>query len=545
MLIKRLKILWWNYKFWFILTLIMGALVVLSIMGLASLESFFQQQILGTLPLEFLKAIVWSILGAWFFVVLVYRYGSPLPTLRGGKVKGQDVKVTFNDVIGLTEAKREAMEVVALIKDRAKVRKIGGKLIRGLLMVGPPGCGKTYLAKAMAHEAGVPFFSIAGSEFVEVFVGVGASRMRKLFQTGRQAAYVHGSAIIFIDELDVIGQQRQFSFMGGQETNSTLNQLLVNMDGLAKDDGGNLIVIGATNANLEVLDPALLRPGRFDRHIQISMPRLKDREELFRYYLKKVKADETIDVPRLARKAVWKSPADIENLIKEAALICLRNGRETITYKDLTAAIERIDLGLETHLELTPQERQRVAFHESGHLVVVYRQHPTDDVFKASIKTRGGALGVVYHHPREELYTKTRDEIYANIKAALAGYVAEKIKYGVTSTGVGSDFSHAMQLASDMVWHYGMSRNGFVGDYSVLLGDSLRTTSRISDDMKNLLNQEVQNILHQASEEVETFLRSEWPLMEAFAQALLERNELDFDEIEAIFKAHGKERITS
>lgn len=535
---KRFKILWWEHRFWFIIVVVLLGLAALSLMGLASLDSFFQQQILGTLPLEMLKAIVWSILGAYFFVILVYRVGMPMSGNSGSALKASDIKVTFNDVIGLSEAKREAIEVVALIKDRTKVRKIGGKVIRGLLMIGPPGCGKTYLAKAIAHESGVPFFSIAGSEFVEVFVGVGAGRVRKIFRKAKSAAYLHGAAILFIDELDAIAQGRKFSAFGSAESDNTLNQLLVNMDGLGKEEGGNLIVIGATNAPLSVLDPALLRPGRFDRHIHISMPRLKDREELFLYYLKKVKSDPSIDIGRLARKAVWKSPAEVENIVKEAALIALRHDRDAVVYKDIVEAIERVDLGLETHLEMTAQERERVAYHESGHLLVLYRQHPTDDVFKASIKTRGGALGVVYHHPREELYTKTRDEIYANIKVSLAGYVAEKIKYGVTSTGVGSDFAQAMVQASNMVWHYGMSRNGFVGDYSILEG-------RISEDMKNQLNQEVQHILHQAAQEGEVFLRSEWELMDAFARALLEKNELDYDEIEAIFKAHGKERVST
>lgn len=544
MFFKRLKIYYLQNTFWFIVIAACLVLGVLSVIGLFFMESYFATQQIAMLPLETLKMMLWGLTSAYFFMQIMYKGGGGLSSLGSSrKVKGEEVKVSFNDVIGLSEAKREALEVVSLIKDRAKVRRIGGKVVKGLLMVGPPGCGKTYLAKAIAHEAGVPFYSIAGSEFVEVFVGVGASRVRKIFEIAKASAYIHGAAIIFIDELDVVGQQRQFSFMGGQETNSTLNQLLVCMDGLGKEDGGNVIVIGATNANISVLDPALLRPGRFDRHVQINMPRVSDRKELFEFYLKKVKADPSVDVGRLARKTVWKSPADIENIVKEAALIAIRNGREELNYKDISQAIERVDLGQETHLELTPAERERVAYHEAGHLLVLYSQHPTDDVFKASIKTRGGALGVVYHHPREELYTKTQDELFANVKTALAGYVAEKIKYKVTSTGVSGDFANAMSVANSMVWHYGMSSNGFVGDYNLLLGAQMGVQGRISEDVKNHLNKEVQMILHKATEEVDVFLRSEWALMDVFVKELLEKSELDFDEIDAIFKAHGKERI--
>src|SRR5258706_2996705 len=272
MLWKRIKIMYWQNQFWFIVVtacLVLGSLIGV---GLAFMDSFFAQQQIAIPPLETLKMMLWGITSAYFFMQIMYKGGGGLSSLKGsGRIKGQDVKVTFKDVIGLAEAKRESMEVVSLIKDRAKVRRIGGKVVKGLLMVGPPGCGKTYLAKAMAHEAGVPFYAIAGSEFVEVFVGVGASRVRKIFEIAKNAAYIHGAAIIFIDELDVVGQQRQFSFGGGQETNSTLNQLLVCMDGLGKEEGANVIVIGATNANIDILDPALMRHGRFYRHIQITI----------------------------------------------------------------------------------------------------------------------------------------------------------------------------------------------------------------------------------------------------------------------------------
>lgn len=538
MLWKKWQLWWEDHKMWVTVGLVLVVLLVFSLFGLMFLDSYYRMILLATMPLESFKMIVWSIVSAFFFVQLVYKNGMQFGSSKNGElIDPKEIKIKFDDVIGLTEAKREAMEVVSLIKDRAKIRQIGGKVIKGLLMVGPPGCGKTYLAKAIAHEAGVPFLSIAGSEFVEVFVGVGASRVRGLFKKAKALAYMHGAAIVFIDELDAIGHQRRYSFMGSSESDNTLNQILVAMDGLDNERGGSVIVIGATNADLNVLDPALLRPGRFDRHININRPSLSDREKLFEYYLKKTKADSELDIGRLARKAVWRTPAEIENIIKEAALITIRNKRDRITNKDFSEAFERVDLGVETHLELTPRETERVAFHEAGHLVTLYLQHPTDDVFKASIKTRGGALGVVYHHPREELFTQTRDELLADIKTAVAGYVAEKIKYGVASTGACSDFAKATTLASSMVWSFGMGTNGYIGDYSVLT-----KSDRISEDLKGSLNKETNAILHATAKEVETFLKKEWKLMEVFAAELVKRRELDYDEIEEIFKAHGKER---
>ncbi len=509
-------------------------LLILSVWGLFALESFYRTLTLATLPLNLLMAVLNALVFVYLYThVLQGGFGKMNSKMR---INLTDVKVTFKDVIGLENAKKEAIEVVHLLTDRARVKAIGGSIIKGLLMVGPPGTGKTLLAKAIATEAGIPFLSISGSEFVEVFVGVGASRVRKLFKKARQLAYAHGACIIFIDELDVIGRGRHFnSFGGGEETNSTQNQLLVEMDGLGEKQE-NVIIIGATNAAEGILDKALLRPGRFDRKIYIDLPNLQERTELFRYYLKKVVCDPAIDIGRLARRCVHKSPADIMNLCKESALIATRSKRNSVTYKDISEAIERIDLGIAHPLSMTDQEKESTAYHEAGHLLVLYNLHPTDDVFKASIIHRGGALGVVYHTPREELHSSNRNQILADIKVSLGGFLGEKIKYGVTSNGVAADFANAMGKAHAMVWRLGMGSNGYLGDYGVI------PEHQLSDDIKMKLNQETYQILNQCAKEVEEFLRREWTLVDRFARELISRNELEYDDIHAIFAEYGKAR---
>ncbi len=519
---------------WVTILLVIGIIVLLigSIVGLMFMESFYRNLTLSQLPLNLLFAIVNALVFVFFYLHFMQDGFSKLR--KDTKINSEDVNVSFKDVIGLESAKKEAMEVVQLLRDRAKLKAIGGKIIKGLLLVGPPGTGKTLLAKAIATEAGVPFVSMAGSEFVEVFVGVGASRVRKLFKQARQLAYAHGACIVFIDELDVIGQSRKFSAFGSQEKDSTLNQLLVEMDGLTEQQP--VVVLGATNAAEGILDAAILRPGRFDRKLYIDKPNLQERIDLFRYYMKKVKYDPTIDIGRLGRRCVGKSPAEIMNIVKESALIATRNKRAEVVYKDFSEALERVDLGTARQLTMTADEREATAFHEVGHLVTVYQLHPTDDVFKASIISRGGALGVVWHNPREEWHSQRRDTMLATIKVSLAGYVAEKIKYDTTTTGVSQDFTHATQIAHSMVWRLGLGTNGFIGDFSSI------PENELSNDLRDSLNKEVYRILNECAKDVETMLRADWVIVERFVQELLKKDELEFDDIHAIFNEFGKAR---
>ena len=527
--------------------LVLALSILWPIVALSGIDSYQRSYILAFFSLT----PVQSVLYAGIFVAMLYwlHYGGgSFSKLAKSKVKGEQVSVRWDDVIGMEEAKREAWEVVELLKDHAKVTQIGGKVLRGVLLCGPPGCGKTYLAKAIATESGLPFLSISGSEFIEIFVGTGPARVRKIFKKAQQHARLSGGCIIFIDELDAVGTSRgaDLGFGAQTERNNTVNELLVQMDGL-ETQRYNVVVIGATNASESVLDPALLRPGRLDRKIYVDRPGLEDREKLYQFYLGKVKTDAAIDVARLARRSVWKSPADIENIVKEGALIATRNKRESVTFKDLSEALERIELGFKRRRKMNEEERRRIAFHEAGHVVVTYLLHPTDDVFKASIISRRDALGVVYHQPREELFTYSRTRILANIKAALAGYAAEKLKFESTSDGVAADFRNAMTQAHNMVWRLGMGTNGFIGDYEVLLSSwafrEAGSGDRIADRTKERLNEETHKILTECMKDVEQLLRKEDVLLERFANELLKKDELEYDDIETIFTEYGKQRV--
>ncbi|MFN0118311.1 MAG: AAA family ATPase [Elusimicrobiota bacterium] len=531
---------WLKLFLWTIGILCAIATVYGTYVFLFQLESFQKQSLVASFPIYLINGIVTSMVFIYGYTLMGGRMGQ---LKKNKKMDAELLKIKFSDVIGLEEAKREALEVVKLVKDRALVKKIGGKIIRGILLQGPPGCGKTLLAKAMASECGLPFMAISGSEFVEIFVGVGASRVRQLVTKARVMAEIHGGCIIFIDELDVIGRARTFNAFGGsEETNSTQNELLVQMDGI-QSTNDQIIFIGATNASENTLDPALLRPGRFDRKLYVGKPHLKEREDLFKYYLGKINADPALDIRKLAQRSVYKSPAEIEAAIKESALIAAREGREVVLFKDLSSAFERIDLGIAHRLPMTDKEKQVIATHEAGHLVTVYTAHPGKDVFKATILNRGGALGHVMPISREEEYTRTKTDLVADIKVALAGFISERIKFGVTSTGASSDFANALGIAEAMVWEYGMGTSGVIGNYGIHRNGG--SIMQLSEEFKSKLNSEVQSLLRQCEKETEDFLKSEWQMVEIFAKLLIEKEELNYDEIEEVFVQNGKSRLPS
>lgn len=558
---KKLKLF---FKFHWIGILVAVFCVFISI----SLVIFLRNAIIAWQTSEsyFKKATLAQSVISFYIWIVVYIISMPLWgvmwlwIMRGGATRftrlhkkasnAKEIGIHWKDVIGMEESKEEAREVMRLITDRAHLQRIGGQILRGILMIGPPGCGKTYLAKAIATESNLPFLAMSGSEFIEMFVGVGASRIRKLFKEARQLAYVEGGCIIFIDELDAVGAQRAVDrgFGGQTESNTTLNQLLIEMDGMKEKDY-NVVVIGATNAPENFLDPALMRAGRFDRKIYIDLPNLEEREKLFEYYLSSVKYDASIDRTRLARLTVGNSPADISNLVKEAALIAVRNRKEVISMKEISEAYDRVEMGIKHKIVFAESDRKKIAYHEAGHAIAMYFFAPHQDVFKATILARGGALGFVMPHPREEIHVRSKEQYMGDIKVSLGSYVAEKLKLNLTTSGVSQDFSTAMWIAQRMVWEWGMGKSGLVGNYSLL--ENMRSdlgafrgekASYLSEKIKEQLNNEVQGILQECLKEVENLFRQESALLDRFAQELLAKNELDYDEIEAIFKEFGKAR---
>jgi cell division protease FtsH len=439
---------------------------------------------------------------------------------------GEENRVTFDDVAGIDEAESELVEIVDFLKNPQRYMRLGARIPRGVLLYGPPGTGKTLLARAVAGEAEAAFFSASASEFVEAIVGVGASRVRDLFKQAKEAA----PAIIFVDELDAIGRSRSGNVGGlsggNDEREQTLNQILTEMDGFAPQD--NVIVLGATNRP-EVLDPALLRPGRFDRRIAVQPPDKPGRVKILQIHTRSVPLEAGVDLEQIAASTPGMTGADLALLVNEAALFAARRGHDRVEQSDFTDAIEKIILGTERQVVMTDADRERTAYHESGHALVGMLTPGTDPVRKISIIPRGQALGVTLSTPESDRYGYEREELIAKIKVALGGRSAERVVYGETTTGAESDLQQLTQIARGMVGRWGMSE--VIGPVAVTDGRQggplLPGVSEVSEHTQQLIDQEVRRIVEDAERETVALLHSERHRLEALARALLERETLD------------------
>ncbi len=448
-------------------------------------------------------------------------------------LNNQQKRVTFKDVAGVEEAKDELQEIIEFLKDPQKFQKLGGRIPKGVLMVGPPGTGKTLLAKAVAGEANVPFFSISGSDFVEMFVGVGASRVRDLFEQGKKNA----PCIIFIDEIDAVGRHRGAGLGGGHdEREQTLNQLLVEMDGFESNDG--VILMASTNRP-DVLDPALLRPGRFDRQVVVSYPDVRGREGILKVHTRKIPLDENINVNVIARGTPGFTGADLANLVNEAALNAARRNQKVVTMFDLEFAKDKVMMGPERRsMVVSDKERRLTAIHEAGHALVGMNIPESDPVHKVTIVPRGRALGVTYYLPEQDILGRTKEELLAMIANAMGGRVAEELYIGRITTGASNDIERATELARSMVCTYGMSDLGPLAfgkkEEQIFLGREISQHRDFSEETAIKIDQEVQRIIHEQYERARTILSENKSAMENLTQALLERETLDSVQIRRI-----------
>ena len=452
---------------------------------------------------------------------------------RAKLFSGTQKKYTFKDVAGVEEAKEELKEIIDFLKDPQRFQRLGGRIPKGVLLVGAPGTGKTLLARAVAGEADVPFFSISGSDFVEMFVGVGASRVRDLFDQGKK----HAPCLIFIDEIDAVGRQRGAGLGGGHdEREQTLNQLLVEMDGFDSNEG--IILIAATNRP-DILDSALLRPGRFDRRIIVNMPDVKGREEILKVHVRKIPLDKDVDLKVLARSTPGFSGADLANLVNEAALLAARNGQNAVKMMDMESAKDKVLMGVERKsMIISEEEKKSTAYHEAGHALAAALIPEADPIHKVTIIPRGMALGLTQQLPLDDRYTYSKEYLDAQLSVLLAGRVAELLLLGQTTTGAANDFEKSTEIARKMVCQWGMSDLGPLTfgerDDLIFLGRDLAMNKNFSERTAELIDVEVKKIITQSFNRAQELLEKNKRKLLKIANALLEKEVLDSDEIDKL-----------
>jgi len=480
------------------------------------------------------------LIGVWLFFMRQMQIGGG-KALSFGKSKAKILtkeqhKVTFDNVAGIEEAKDELEEIIDFLRDPKRFTKLGGRIPKGVLLIGAPGTGKTLLARAIAGEADVPFFSISGSDFVEMFVGVGASRVRDLFLQGKRNA----PCIIFIDEIDAVGRHRGAGLGGGHdEREQTLNQLLVEMDGFESNEG--VILIAATNRP-DVLDPALLRPGRFDRQVVVPVPDVKGREEIIKVHSKKIPLAEDVNLTLLARGTPGFTGADLENLVNEAALLAARLGKERVEMVDLEQAKDKVMMGVERKSMIIPLEERRItAYHEAGHTLVAKMIPGTDPIHKVTIIPRGRALGITQQLPIDEKHTYPKDYLLNNIAIMMGGRVAEELVLNSQTTGAGNDIERSTEIARKMVCEWGMNDNLGPLAYGkkeeqIFLGREFAQHRDYSEDTARLIDNEIRAIVTQSYEKAKEIIQGNMDTLHRLASALLEKEVLDGNQIERIIK---------
>ena len=486
------------------------------------------------------------LIGVWIFFMRRMQGGAgggggafSFGKSKARKLDEESNKVRFRDVAGCNEAKEDVQEIVDFLREPKRFQRLGGRIPRGLLLVGPPGTGKTLLAKAIAGEAGVPFFTISGSDFVEMFVGVGAARVRDMFETAKK----NEPCIIFIDEIDAVGRQRGAGLGGGNdEREQTLNQMLVEMDGF--DSGANVIVIAATNRP-DVLDPALLRPGRFDRQVVVPLPDIRGRDQILNVHMRKIPVGKDVDSMVIARGTPGFSGADLANLVNEAALFAARRNGRVVKMCDFENAKDKIMMGAERRaMVMSEDERRNTAYHESGHAVVARLMPKSDPVHKVTIVPRGRALGLTMQLPKEDRYAYDRQYLLTRIAILFGGRIAEEVFMNQMTTGASNDFERATQMARDMVMRYGMSDRLGPMVYSenegeVFLGRSVTKTTNISEKTMQEVDAEVRRIIDEQYAIARRLIEENRDKMEVMAKALLDWETIDADQIDDIMEGRA------